>query len=136
MPQTYLIFDFGADEAAAQNARHKIDGWKQAFRLGAKLDVKFDRQAPGDASASSVAAAAGESGAGKSATNAGSGADAAAETIRVIVRLDFSDHEKLSHQRWLDRIPAEEPFKAAQPQSVRPADASFAETEELFRSLS
>src|SRR5437879_13023057 len=41
------------------------------------------------------------------------------QRIRLIVRLDFSDHERLSHHRWLERIPTEEPFKDASPQIVR-----------------
>lgn len=59
----------------------------------------------------------------------------AKERIRLFVRLDFSDHEKLSHQRWLDRIPAEEPFKDAAPQIVRIGAAEFEKTAELFDSL-
>src|SRR3989442_513882 len=43
MPQSYLIFDFGANEEAAQQARHRIEGWKQAFRLDKKLLLKFER---------------------------------------------------------------------------------------------
>src|SRR5713101_8129533 len=43
MAQTFLIFDFGKDEAAAQQARHRIDGWRQGFRLDKKLQLKFDR---------------------------------------------------------------------------------------------
>ena len=38
-----MIFDFGSNEEAAQQARHKVEGWKQGFRLGNKLMVKFDR---------------------------------------------------------------------------------------------
>ena len=43
MAHTFMIFDFGSDEEAAQQARHKVEGWKQGFRLGNKLMVKFDR---------------------------------------------------------------------------------------------
>ena len=43
MAHTYMLFDFGADEEKAQQARHKLEGWKQAFRLDKKLQVKFDR---------------------------------------------------------------------------------------------
>jgi len=39
--------------------------------------------------------------------------------VKLLVRLYFSGHEKLSEQRWLDRIPAEEPFKSASPKMVR-----------------
>ena len=51
------------------------------------------------------------------------------------IRLDFSDHEKLSHQRWLDRIHAEDAFKSARCEAVRPSDAAFAKTFDLFDSL-
>ncbi len=109
MAQSYLIFDFGTNEEAAQQARHRIEGWKQAFRLDKRMQLKFERQEP-------------EKSDGK-------------EKIRLLVRLDFSDHERLSHQRWLERLPAEEPFKSAAPQVVRSADGDFARTVELFDSL-
>jgi hypothetical protein len=51
------------------------------------------------------------------------------------VRLDFSDHEKLSHQRWVDRIPSEPPFKDASPKVVRPGESDFAGSVKLFDSL-
>src|ERR1700733_5344621 len=54
MPSSYLIFDFGEDEEAAQQARHKVEGWKQGFRLGDKLALKFEREHP-DAEASESA---------------------------------------------------------------------------------
>jgi hypothetical protein len=54
MPSSYLIFDFGEDEEAAQQARHKVEGWKQGFRLGDKLAIKFEREHP-DAEASESA---------------------------------------------------------------------------------
>ena len=53
----------------------------------------------------------------------------------LLVRLAFSDHEKLSHQRWLDRIPAEEPFKSAKLETVRMGDPEFPKIVELFDSL-
>jgi hypothetical protein len=109
MAQSYLIFDFGANEETAQRARHKLEAWKQAFHLGEKLQLKFERAEPEK-------------------KNGG-------EKIRMLVRLDFSDHEKLSHQRWLERIPSEEPFKDASPEVVRASDANHSATSELFDSL-
>src|ERR1700724_3231373 len=53
MAHTYMLFDFGADEEAAQKARHKLEGWKQAFRLDKKLQFKFDRGQPTATEASS-----------------------------------------------------------------------------------
>ncbi len=112
MPQSYLIFDFAGNEDAAQQARHRVDGWKQAFRLGRKLELRFERQAQAEA------------------PDAGNPLH-----LRLLIRLDFSDHEKLSHTRWLERIPAEAPFKDVPHQVVRARDASYAETQALFDSL-
>jgi len=28
-----FVFDFGSDEDSAQQARHRIEGWRQGFRL-------------------------------------------------------------------------------------------------------
>src|SRR5580704_14344643 len=42
MAHTYMVFEF-PNEEKAQQARHKLEGWKQAFRLDKKLQVKFDR---------------------------------------------------------------------------------------------
>jgi hypothetical protein len=109
MAESYLIFDFGANEQAAQRARHRIESWKQAFRLGEKMQLKFERRPPEK--------------------------DDGGETIRLIVRLDFSDHEKLSHQRWLERIPGEEPFNDAAAQVIRSGDPAYRATSELFDSL-
>jgi hypothetical protein len=41
MAHSFLIFDFGGNEDAAQQARHRIDGWKQGFRLDKKLQVNL-----------------------------------------------------------------------------------------------
>jgi hypothetical protein len=149
MAHSFLIFDFGGNEDAAQQARHRIEGWRQGFRLDKKLQLKFERkepeenqdQAPEPASKTSKANSKRKSAPKKKAESAGeadskSGANpAAASEIRLVVRLDFSDHEKLSHQRWLERIPTEEPFKEAKPRVVRTMDPEFAATEELFDSL-
>src|SRR6202021_3498697 len=43
MAHTYLLFNFGTDEEKAQLARHKLEGWKQAFRLDKKLQYKLER---------------------------------------------------------------------------------------------
>ncbi len=109
MAQSYLIFDFAANEEVAQQARHRIEGWKQAFRLGEKMQLKFERKEPEKKNGP--------------------------ERIRLIVRLDFSEHERLSHHRWLERIPSEAPFKDASPQVVRHGEADFDGTAELFDSL-
>src|ERR1700693_1948731 len=54
MAHTYLLFDFGPDEEKVQQARHKLESWKQAFRLDKKLQYKLERElsaAPGTAEA-------------------------------------------------------------------------------------
>jgi hypothetical protein len=168
MPQSYLIFDFGANEEAAQQARHRIEGWKQAFRLDKKLLLKFERsevetaadeKTKGEKTTDETTAdrtkgdqvpatkASGERTKGEKpkaekpkAEKTEEEQTRAEETndnqhIRLIVRLDFSDHERLSHHRWLERIPTEEPFKDASPQIVRHGEAEFAPTAELFDSL-
>ena len=43
MAESILTFDFGTNEEGAQQARHKIEGWKQGFRLGSKMVLKFER---------------------------------------------------------------------------------------------
>jgi hypothetical protein len=149
MANSFLIFDFGGNEDAAQQARHRIDGWKQGFRLDKKLQVKFERKdsepKPVDAPAAPPEAAkSGTKGKAKSGAKSKSGDNPALKAnsaaadpakIRLIVRLDFSDHEKLSHQRWIERIPIEEPFKAANPQIIRAGEPEFKVTSDLFDSL-
>lgn len=106
MAQTYLTFDFGSNEDTAQQARHKLENWRQAFRLTNKLEFKLDRKA------------------GEKAKDP--------EHIQIVVRLDFSDHEKLSHQRWLERVPSEAPFKDASPKISRSGDPDFAAAAKAF----
>jgi len=157
MPQSIFIFDFGTNEEAAQQARHKVEAWQQGFRLGKKMLIKFEREEPAAGEASEAESSPAEKpkpANKKSASAKGTSpaeADAVAEKVnrekvnpekdelssrvRVLVRLDFSDHEKLTLQRWLDRIPAEEPFKSAKSDAVRPGNPDFAKTVELFDSL-
>ena len=123
MAHTFLIFDFGSNEEAAQQARHRVEGWKQAFRLDKKLLVKFDR---GDSES------VGDGQAGKDEKKQTTGEK---QAVVVMVRLDFSDHEKLSHQRWLDRIPSEAAFKDAHPKIIRQGDPEFASASERFDAL-
>ncbi|HEV2306398.1 MAG TPA: hypothetical protein VGR93_12820 [Candidatus Acidoferrales bacterium] len=134
MAHTFLLFDFGADEEAAQKARHRLDAWKQAFRLGNKVLFKFERQ-PSAATQNSSAAdrpSKGKQGEAekKSAQNAES-----SERIRLLIRLDFSAHEKNLCQTWLERIPAEEPFKSSNPEAIERNADKFEEMSELFRNL-
>jgi hypothetical protein len=109
MAQSYLIFDFGGNEEAAQQARHKLDGWRQAFHLDRKIQYKLERSTPDN-------------------TDGG-------EKIRLFVRLDFSDHERLSRQRWLDRIPREAPFQGQTCEKVQRNDEGYAQTAETYDNL-
>jgi hypothetical protein len=115
MAHSYLVFDFGTNEEAAQQARHRIEGWKQGFRLDKKMLMKFEREA-------AEAAAKGD-------------AEKNEERVRLFLRLDFSDHEKLTHHRWLERIPGEEPFKSASGEVIRSGDPAFDKTAERFETL-
>jgi hypothetical protein len=145
MAQSILIFDFGTNEEAVQQARHKVEVWKQAFRLGDKISLKFEREEPAEKQAAANEPAAEASGKAKSGGKKAAGKSAGkpakeeskepAARVRLFVRLAFSNHEKLSHQRWLDRIPTEEPFKSAKGETVRSGESAFAKTSETFDSL-
>ena len=151
----YLRFDFGTDEDKAQQARHKLDGWRQAFRLDKRVQYKMDRaeQAPSEnvakpapsAEKAAPAAQSKEKPAAKSAAKAAAKASESASAkpeaaangkVGLLVRLYFSSHEKLSEQRWLARIPAEEPFKSASPRIIHQGDAEFEATDEQFEAIS
>jgi hypothetical protein len=133
MAQTFLIFDFGADEETAQKARHRIEGWKQGFRLDRKMLVRFERETPEPAAESK-----GDGHAHPKVKKAADSAKASEDKdgrIRLLVRLDFSEHEKLSHQRWVDRIPTEEMFAAAKPEIVAHGHQHFDATAKRFEAL-
>jgi hypothetical protein len=136
MPQSIFIFDFGTNEEAAQQARHKIDGWKQGFRLGDKMKLKFEREeaAAKDGGEEGVAAKPAKKPASKKAEKKVDDGESASR-VKLLLRLDFSDHEKLTYQRWIDRIPNEEPFKSAKPETVRSGDPEHAKVAERFESL-
>jgi hypothetical protein len=151
MAHTYMLFDFGADEEKAQQARHKLEGWKQAFRLDKKLQIKFDRSAAADGNADDgtgddaeepekpakfvkVAKAKSKSVA-KGAKTSTKGDHAGGGDVKLLVRLYFSGHEKLSEQQWMERIPADDLLKGASPKIIREGDADFADTVKQFDSL-
>jgi len=145
MAHIYITFDFGRDEEKAQQARHKLDGWKQAFRLDKKLLYKFERPPQQDGAPS----AAEQKETGKTQKAASSKGDkaggakgkeqkeeqAADSPVKLHLRLAFSGHEKMTEERWLKRIPAEEPFREAAPATVRASDRTFAEMEGKFEAL-
>ena len=145
MSHIYIRLDFGTDEEKAQLARHKLDGWKQAFRLDKKLLYKLDRPestaaevgakpeavekpAPAAKSKAKTKDKSSEAGAEKS-------GPAANGKVGLLVRLYFSTHEKLSEQRWVARIPSEEPFKSACPKVILQADPEFEKADQQFESL-
>jgi hypothetical protein len=147
MAHIYMHFDF-ADEENAQQARHKLDVWKQAFRLDKKLQYKLERPDEADAeedSASDDAAAAKDPEKPKSKAKSRHGKKGVrtegdsdgnrSGSVSLLVRLYFSNHEKLSEQRWLDRIPTEEPFKSASPKVLRQGEVGFEEALKQFSDL-
>ena len=134
MAHIYLSFEF-PNEEKAQEARHKLEVWKQASRLDKKLLYKFERAAV-DAEADEAEAPKPEKGAKKSKSSKSGGSEKnASEPVKLLVRLGFSGHEKLSEQRLLDRIEAEAIFQAASPETIKPTDSSFSETETRFENL-
>lgn len=128
MAHTFLIFDFGTDEEAAQQARHRIDGWKQGFRLGKKVEFKFDRQSPEKNEKSEADDEAKPKSENKESEEDGK--------VCLLVRLDFSNHEKHLAQSWIERIPGDDAFKSVKGEVVRHSDPAFEKTSELFDSLS
>jgi hypothetical protein len=144
MSHIYLKFDFGTDEEKAQQARHKLDGWKQAFRLDKRLLYKMERPestaeaAPAPEHAERPAAA-GKSKSKEKAKPAAKAAEKPAAAtdgkVSLLVRLYFSSHEKLSEQRWVERIPSEEPFKSASPKVIHQTDPEFEKADQQFESL-
>lgn len=148
MAHIYMHFDF-ADEENAQQARHKLDVWKQAFRLDKKLQYKLERaeEVGAEEDSASADAATGPKDDEKpkskaksqphkkSARTAGTSEDNATGSVSLLVRLYFSSHEKLSEQRWLDRIPTEEPFKSASPKVLRQGEAGFEQALKQFSDL-
>jgi hypothetical protein len=140
--KTILIFDFGKDEDAAQKARHRVEGWKQGFRLGDKLALRFERVEAADDAADEPGGGTAETGKSKvekddhtgHATKR-KGAPVSVTGIRVAVLLDFSSHEKLSYHRWLERIPEEQPFTGVSHEVVSDGEDKFAATAEWFDSL-
>jgi len=145
MSHIYITLDFGTDEEKAQQARHKLDGWKQAFRLDKKLQYKLERPEP-PAGETAVKPESAEKPApaakSKAKTKAKSGepseekpAGAHNGKVSLLVRLYFSAHEKLSEQRWVARIPSEEPFKSASPKVILQTDPEFEKADKQFESL-
>src|ERR1700722_19673931 len=126
MAQSFLVFDFGANEEAAQQARLTLERWKQSFRLDKKLLLKFDREEPAEEEDQQPAA--------KTAKEAKEKPKEG--RIVLIVLFDFSEHEELSQHRWVKRTPAETLFKDANPKVIRQGDGEFGGVAKRFENLS
>src|SRR6516164_5129910 len=89
MAHIYLTFDFARDEEKAQQARHKLEGWKQAFRLDKKLLYKVERTAPSDGEAKPVKVEKSKTkGKGKAGAAAAEvAAPSSSDDIKLLVRL-------------------------------------------------
>jgi hypothetical protein len=151
MAHIYFSFDFGTDEEKAQQARHKLEMWKQAFRLDKKMLYKFERESEAEASSadggqkSEETEKAGKKGksskagksksGGKKKEDADGGAEVPTGNVKLYLRLAFSGHEKMTEERLLKKIPSEEPFSEFSPKAVKDQDAGFAELEVKFDSL-
>ena len=153
MAHIYLRFDFGTDEEKAQWARHKLEVWKQAFRLDKKLLYKFERSAvdraapekPAEETAEKQKAAKAEAGKAKGKARSAPKSDAKKEAteaekpstgnVKLLVRLGFSGHEKLSEQRWVERVPSEDPFSSASPVTIKTGEGEFDAIETRFEEL-
>jgi hypothetical protein len=157
MAHTYMVFEF-PNEEKAQEARHKLERWKQAYRLDKKLQVKFDRgdEATTEAGETEATEHESDSSAEESKKGAKSKSSAAKSTkaakskksdeseedeatnsgpVKLFVRLYFSTHEKITEQQWLARIPADELFKVANPHVINQKDAAFDDTVQEFDTL-
>jgi hypothetical protein len=151
MAHIYFSFDFGTDEEKAQQARHKLEMWKQAFRLDKKMLYKFERESNAEASSEDgaekseetdkaakkgKASKAGKSkSGGKKKEDADVGADVPTGNVKLYLRLAFSGHEKMTEERLLKKIPSEEPFSELSPKPVKDEDTEFGELEAKFDSL-
>jgi hypothetical protein len=150
MAHIYFSFDFGTDEEKAQQARHKLEMWKQAFRLDKKMLYKFERESdaePADdgagkseetvkaANRAKNPKAAKSKSHGKKKQDADGEGGAPTGSVKLYLRLAFSGHEKMTEERLLRKIPSEEPFSELSPKAVRDQDAEFGELEAKFDSL-
>ena len=134
MANIYLLFEF-PNEEKAQEARHKLEVWKQASRLDKKLLYKFERTNTDKEDAEESESPKVEKSARKSKSKSDASDEKSTEPVKLFVRLGFSAHEKLSEQRVLDRIDAEEIFQSASPETIKSNDPSFSETESRFEDL-
>ena len=145
MAHIYMTFDFGTDEEKVQQARHKLEMWKQAFRLDKKLLYKFERTVDEGATEKSVeldeksekaSKAVKGTKTGKSKGKAEPEGSAPSNgNVKLYLRFAFSGHEKMTEDRLLKKFPSEEPFSDLSPKAVKDGDAEFGALEEKFDAL-
>jgi hypothetical protein len=146
MAHIYMSFDFGTDEEKAQQARHKLEMWKQAFRLDKKMLYKFERTSADGTAVNQAsqpteknetsAKAAKSSKTAKSKEKAGPQKNAAPTgNVKLHLRLALSAHERITEERFLKKFPAEELFSCASPKTVRQGQPGFAEADAVFEAL-
>jgi hypothetical protein len=162
MAHIYMSFDFGTDEEKAQLARHKLEMWKQAFRLDKKMLYKFERTAvdgavgtsgeeaglnPGPTKSAEKSAEksttkkeavkTGKSGKATKSKEKAEPEKAAAPSgnVKLHLRLAMPAHERITEERFLQKFPAEELFNSASPVLVRQGQPGFAEADAVFESL-
>lgn len=135
MARAFFVFDFGLDVEGAQKARHRVDAWKQAFRLGNKVQFKVDRQSSAPTEKAQESEGHASTGKHEPAKHKHDAKEGSVERVRVLIRLDFSGHEKHLFQTWFERIPTEEPFKSVKSETVQHDSANFDETSDRFDSL-
>src|SRR5215470_7935434 len=118
------------ESAAAETAGASAPGGKPAVPAKGK-------EKPAAKATTKTAGKSSESKSVKAETTTPEAAKEAADgKVGLLVRLYFSPHEKLSEQRWLARIPAEEPFKSASPKVIHQNDPEFEATDQQFESIS
>lgn len=147
MAHTYLTFEFGNDEEKAQQARHKLDSLKQAFKLDKKMLLKLDRKGEETAAVAELAKektakAAEPKAKDPKSTKSTKKPDpepaklaSPRADIKFLLRIALPNHEKLTEQRLLKRISSEELLTSASPKTIRQADKGFADLDARFEEL-
>jgi len=147
MAHTYLTFEFGNDEEKAQQARHKLESLKQAFKLDKKMLLKLDRKeeetpAVAELPKEKAPKAADPKSKDSKGTKSSKKADpepaklaSLKADIKFLLRIALPNHEKLTEQRLLKRISTEELLTSASPKTIRQADKGFADLDARFEEL-
>ena len=147
MAHFYMTFEFGNDEEKAQQARHKLESLKQAFKLDKKMLLKLDRkeeetpnaaETPREKPAKAAEPKSKDSKSAKGSKKADPEPAKLASPdadIKFLLRIALPNHEKLTEQRLLKRISAEELLTSASPKTIRQADKGFAELDARFEQL-